>query len=297
MKHFGEKLRAMRKQCGFSQEALAEKLGVSRQAITKWETDGGLPDIENIIAIAALFSVPLDDLLSEEKTLRAREGFAYESVTEYDIERPRHFDIKATGAQEVVVTAAPGSEKLRVRLCSNILQNLAQDFKVKIDEHGRRIDVDIRRARETTSEAEAKDALTVQVFLPCALCEEAELSAVAGALGLTGLPFPFEFDGRAGKVRLSGVTGRVALNSSADMDITCDALPPSLEINQISASSTLHIPKEVCYCTKIKGKSNTIRFSEDGRPAESGAQPDAAHRVELAGMNAELLIDAYTIGR
>ena len=45
---FAEKLKSIRKQAGMSQEKLAEKLGVSRQAVTKWETDAGIPDIENI---------------------------------------------------------------------------------------------------------------------------------------------------------------------------------------------------------------------------------------------------------
>ena len=50
-----------------SQEQLAEKLGVSRQAVTKWETDTGIPDIENIMAISALFDISIDELFSNEK--------------------------------------------------------------------------------------------------------------------------------------------------------------------------------------------------------------------------------------
>ena len=48
----GEKIREQRKQAGLSQEQLAEKLNVSRQAITKWETDKGIPDVANLIAIS-----------------------------------------------------------------------------------------------------------------------------------------------------------------------------------------------------------------------------------------------------
>ena len=44
----GEKIKALRQQNGLSQEGLANKLGVSRQAITKWETNRGVPDIENL---------------------------------------------------------------------------------------------------------------------------------------------------------------------------------------------------------------------------------------------------------
>ena len=64
---FAENLKMLRKQAGMSQEQLAEKLGVSRQAVTKWETGAGIPDIENIMAISALFDISIDDLLSNER--------------------------------------------------------------------------------------------------------------------------------------------------------------------------------------------------------------------------------------
>ena len=49
---FAENLKNVRKQAGMSQEQLAERLGVSRQAVTKWETEEGIPDVENIFAIS-----------------------------------------------------------------------------------------------------------------------------------------------------------------------------------------------------------------------------------------------------
>ncbi|MGM9986228.1 MAG: helix-turn-helix domain-containing protein [Bacillaceae bacterium] len=60
---FGEKLKVFRKNAGFTQEQLAEKLCVSRQAITKWEADGGVPDISNLQNISKLFGVSIDSLL------------------------------------------------------------------------------------------------------------------------------------------------------------------------------------------------------------------------------------------
>ena len=59
----GEKIREQRKQAGLSQEQLAEKLKVSRQAITKWETDKGIPDVANLIAISDEFGLSLDELI------------------------------------------------------------------------------------------------------------------------------------------------------------------------------------------------------------------------------------------
>ena len=61
----GEKLKEARKKIGLSQEQLAEKLCVSRQAVTKWESDKGMPDIGNLKAIATLLNTSIDYLLGE----------------------------------------------------------------------------------------------------------------------------------------------------------------------------------------------------------------------------------------
>lgn len=55
-----------RKAAGLSQEALAAQLGVSRQAVSKWERSESSPDIDNLIALAALYGVSLDELLYGE---------------------------------------------------------------------------------------------------------------------------------------------------------------------------------------------------------------------------------------
>lgn len=66
---FGEKLKALRIKEEYSQEQLAELLHVSRQAVTKWEGNAGMPDIENIKALADLFDVTLDSLLRDEEAV------------------------------------------------------------------------------------------------------------------------------------------------------------------------------------------------------------------------------------
>ena len=62
----GEKLSKLRKENGISQEELAEKLNISRQAISKWENNESLPDTENLIAIAKLFNVSIDFLVGNK---------------------------------------------------------------------------------------------------------------------------------------------------------------------------------------------------------------------------------------
>ena len=62
-----EKLKEYRNIFDLSQEELAEKLNVSRQVITKWENENGLPEISNLKALAELFGVSIDYLLDDEK--------------------------------------------------------------------------------------------------------------------------------------------------------------------------------------------------------------------------------------
>lgn len=61
-----EKIVALRKSGGMSQEALAEKLSVSRQAISRWEMGSAMPDASNILQLSRLFRVTADYLLNDE---------------------------------------------------------------------------------------------------------------------------------------------------------------------------------------------------------------------------------------
>ena len=58
----GEKIKEARKQAGLSQEQLSEKLGVSRSAVAKWETNGGIPDRDNLYRLAEVLNVTVNDL-------------------------------------------------------------------------------------------------------------------------------------------------------------------------------------------------------------------------------------------
>lgn len=66
----GNSLFYARKKCGFSQEEVAEKLGVSRQTISKWETDETLPDIRQSKKMAMLYQVSLDELITFDADIK-----------------------------------------------------------------------------------------------------------------------------------------------------------------------------------------------------------------------------------
>ncbi|MBQ6389386.1 MAG: helix-turn-helix transcriptional regulator [Mogibacterium sp.] len=70
---FGEKLKEARKEAGLTQEQFAEKMSVSRSAIAKWESDKGLPDVNNLKMMAQLLGVSVDYLLAADEKLSFNE--------------------------------------------------------------------------------------------------------------------------------------------------------------------------------------------------------------------------------
>ncbi|MGN0569398.1 MAG: helix-turn-helix domain-containing protein [Candidatus Fimenecus sp.] len=68
-----DRLVALRKQKGYSQEVLAEKLGLSRQSISKWERAEASPDTDNLIALAEIYHMTLDELLGNGESVPKKE--------------------------------------------------------------------------------------------------------------------------------------------------------------------------------------------------------------------------------
>ena len=62
----GEKIYSLRIKAGFSQEDLAEKTGVSRQSVSKWETDSGVPTLDKLIQLSKIFGITLDELVGND---------------------------------------------------------------------------------------------------------------------------------------------------------------------------------------------------------------------------------------
>ena len=68
----GEKIRELRKRNGRKQEDLARALGVTSQAVSRWEANGGYPDMEMIPAIANYFGITIDELFGYESDRASR---------------------------------------------------------------------------------------------------------------------------------------------------------------------------------------------------------------------------------
>ena len=70
----GQRIAEQRKKLGLSQEALGERLGLSRQAVSKWEADAAVPEVDKLIALSKLFSVPVGWLLGVEEEVSSTQS-------------------------------------------------------------------------------------------------------------------------------------------------------------------------------------------------------------------------------
>ena len=69
---FSEKIKEIRKMQNLTQEQFAEKIFISRNAVAKWESDRGYPDIQNLITISEVCEISLDDLIKNDKKLKTK---------------------------------------------------------------------------------------------------------------------------------------------------------------------------------------------------------------------------------
>lgn len=84
------KLFELRKKSGLSQEELADKLGVSRQAVSKWERAEASPDTDNLIALSNLYNISLDELIGKEEVINEKvleDKFDYDDGKDADEEK------------------------------------------------------------------------------------------------------------------------------------------------------------------------------------------------------------------
>ncbi len=107
---FGEKLTAVRKDRGFSQEELAERIGVSRQAVSKWESGESYPDIENLIALSDVFGVSIDRLIR-----RDADGCAAALIDDNENDSGGIIDFLITAKKNTYAAHAPEMKPSRPR--------------------------------------------------------------------------------------------------------------------------------------------------------------------------------------
>ena len=283
------RIRELRKQAKLSQEMMAEKIGVSRQAITKWETGLGVPDIENLVAIADLFKLFLDELMGrdiEHETLA--KDYLYESVTEYDIDGKKDFDISFMGANKLKLYAYEG-EKVKVILLSDTISDIQNELKTKIDDIKWKIDIDIKRVGNL-SETVAKNELTIKILIPQLYMGEVELNGNTNILELKNLELDnIEFGGKSKEITLENIKSHIEIDTNEDAKLYVKNVEGALDINQLSATSKLYIASTDEFGFVTKGVLNKVLCKQDTlNIKEVSEEPKLV--IELNGIKSELSI-------
>lgn len=288
--NFSEKLKEIRKKEGISQEQLAEKIGVSRQAITKWETGKGLPDVENMVIIAEIFKITIDELLMDSVTKAASETSLYTSETIYDIDCEKHFDVNI-GSAAAMLLSSGDDEKLHIKLTSETLENLDSMFKIKLDEKKNKLDV-ICINKNKLSRYEAEEALTVEIVLPNKYSESCEIAASVKRLTIRNLHLNrLEYDGDAEQVFVSDSSGSLELTAKTNYEITVDKITGRLDINQWKAKTVLHIPQENMVNVVNKGRRCSVYYVKEEKVIEYEHISDSENQISVSGILSELAVD------
>lgn len=283
------RIRELRKQAKLSQEMMAEKIGVSRQAITKWETGLGVPDIENLVAIADLFKLSLDELMGRDIEHEAlAKDYLYESVTEYDIDGKKDFDISFMGANKLKLYAYEG-EKVKVILLSDTISDIQNELKTKIDDIKRKIDIDIKRVGNL-SETVAKNELTIKILIPQLYMGEVDLNGNTNILELKNLELDnVEFSGKAKEIALENIKSHIEIDTNEDAKLYVKNVEGALDINQLSATSKLYIASTDEFGFVTKGVLNKVLCKQDTlNIKEVSEEPKLV--IELNGIKSELSI-------
>ena len=106
----GKKIAELRKFNSLSQESLAEKVGVSRQAISKWERGEASPDMENVVSLARIFNVTVDDLLGDKKASEITD-FSALKTPQPEVAQPPATAAAPAVAEEKAISETPVKEE------------------------------------------------------------------------------------------------------------------------------------------------------------------------------------------
>lgn len=129
-----EKIILLRKQNGWSQEELAEKLGISRQSVSKWESTASLPDLDKVIKMSAIFNVSTDYLLKDEieEIEYAKTDIPNEKNTAYSVSLEEANSFLQAAKGRSFKTALASSLFLASPICLILLGSLSSSTRVSL---------------------------------------------------------------------------------------------------------------------------------------------------------------------
>ena len=273
----GQTIKYYRTKFNLSQSELGNQIGVSRQAVTKWETDTGIPDINNIQSLAKLFQISIDTLLSSDHHAQS----LYESRIEYDIDMLKDFDMNLGTLGEVTIEGYK-EEKLIIQLSSSTYQDLQKDFKIKFDDNKERLDIDLM-TKDYVTKIQRRD-INMYVMLPSQYLQRIECNVLPSSMSLRHvISDSIELDIKTSSLDLLDIHGHIEVDCNIDMMITTDAIDGKLDLNAVRSASQLIITSPCLFNTLTKGIKTKIIYEGD-------IDEDSDNQIELNGIMSELTI-------
>lgn len=128
---FGSKLNLMRKKAGLTQEEIAGELGISPQAVSKWENDLSCPDIMLLPRIAQIYNISVDELLNQNYSEVSSASVSSE-IFEKSSEAEEHKEKEGVKQSESITTDKAGSDKRKMFLKVNVVSRQGDIVNVKL---------------------------------------------------------------------------------------------------------------------------------------------------------------------
>lgn len=271
----GETIKYYRSQLNMSQTELGDKIGVSRQAVTKWETDTGIPDINNIQSLAKVFHISIDTLLSHHIDT------PYVSKIEYDLDTPKDFDINLGTLGDVSIEGYEG-EKLLIQLSSSSYSDLQKDFKIKFDDNKEKLDIDLM-TKEYVTKIQRRE-VNLSIMLPVHYIHELECNVLPSSMSMSHVTADsIELDIKTSTLDLKDIHGHIEIDCNIDMIINIDTIDGKLDLNAVRCSSQLNITSPSHFKTVSKGIKTKIIYEKD-------VDEESDNQIELNGIMSELII-------
>lgn len=271
----GETIKHYRTQLNLSQTELGDRMGVSRQAVTKWETDTGIPDINNIQTLAKVFHISIDTLLSHHIDT------PYVSKIEYDLDTPKDFDINLGTLGNVSIEGYEG-EKLLIQLSSSSYSDLQKDFKIKFDDNKEKLDVDLV-TKDHVTKIQRRE-VNLSIMLPVHYIRKLECNVLPSSMSMSHVTSDsIELDIKTSTLDLKDIHGHIEIDCNIDMIVNIDTIDGKLDLNAVRCSSQLNITSPSHFKTVSKGIKTRITYEKD-------TDEEADNQIELNGIMSELMI-------
>lgn len=226
-----------------------------------------------------------------KENMQSREvNSLFEVVAEYDINRSKQYDLQlSSGAKKIVLSSYDG-EKVYVRLASDTLTTLQDDFKLIIKDVRSRFDLTLKLQNDLDA-AVIENSLFIFVMLPKKYIYGIELVTNAENIELSMLECDkIELDVKTQNIRLENVVGSVEINCNQNMNINCHTLSGSIEINQLSAVSRIMVPNGLPFTALVKGHETSVSYEMDGKAAADFSVAESDNVIEINGRKSKLIV-------